>query len=48
MKKNDVHIFIMAATPGVPFARWFFFHSYLKETKKNQQSILNTLKKKKK
>ena len=39
MKKNDVHIFVWRATPVIQCARRFF-HSYLKETKKNQQSIL--------
>ena len=38
MKKSDVHSFVWQATPAIQCARRFF-HPYLKETNKNQQSI---------
>ena len=37
-EKTDVHI-VWRATPAIQCARRFF-HPYLKETKKNQQSVL--------
>ena len=41
MKQNDVHIFVWRATPAIQCARRFFFHSYLKETKKINNQFLN-------
>ena len=40
MKKTDVHIFVWRATPYNVHV-FFFFYSYLKETKKINSQFLN-------